>query len=296
MRIGHTYVEMVTIRSAPARARDILTPDSLSAGDHAPQHRLIENVIDEMRRRATAGGLSLSEMADVAHLSPYHFARTFRRVTGIPPGEFMNALRLERAKRLLLTTDLSVGEVCHEVGYNSQGTFTSRFTHLVGLPPGRMRQLPDELALVFEALENASLSTAPPYGAGRSVAGRVVAPGLVRAFIFVGLFGGAIPRGYPVAGVVLTSPAEFRIPSVPDGRYHLMAAAVPISGGPESLLLPGSSLCVGRAERVVTVRRGAADGYAGIVLRPIQNTDPPVLVSLPSILVRLAGSRVSPSD
>jgi AraC-like DNA-binding protein len=67
-------------------------------------------------------------MTGIAHLSPYHFARTFRRITGIPPGEFLGALRLQRAKELLLTTDLFTSEVCYEVGYASFGTFTSRFT------------------------------------------------------------------------------------------------------------------------------------------------------------------------
>ena len=85
----------------------------------------------------TGADLSLRDMADIAYLSPHHFARTFRRVTGISPGEFQCALRLQRAKRLLLTTDLSASGVCFEVGYGSLGIFTSRFTHLVGVSPGR---------------------------------------------------------------------------------------------------------------------------------------------------------------
>jgi AraC family transcriptional regulator len=89
-----------------------------------------------MRDRAE-GALSLRTMAEIAQLSPYHFARTFRRVTGIPPGEIQTTVRLERAKQLLLTTDLSVTGVCFEVGYESLGTFTTRFTQLVGLSPTR---------------------------------------------------------------------------------------------------------------------------------------------------------------
>ena len=88
---------------------------------------------------------SLEEMAGIAHLSPYHFARTFKRVTGVSPGEFGSAVRLQRAKELLLTTDLSASEVCFEVGYGSFGTFSTRFTQLVGVSPGRMRRLPEEL-------------------------------------------------------------------------------------------------------------------------------------------------------
>lgn len=83
--------------------------------------------------------LPLHAMAEIAHLSPYLFTRAFRQFTGIPPGEFLATLRLERAKQLLLTTDLSVAEICFEVGYNSLGTFTTRFTRLVGLSPGRVR-------------------------------------------------------------------------------------------------------------------------------------------------------------
>ena len=76
-------------------------------------------------------------MDEMDNLTPYHFARIFRNVTGIPPGEFLTAVRLERTKQLLLDTDLGVAEVCFEVGYESVGTFATRFKDLVGLPPGK---------------------------------------------------------------------------------------------------------------------------------------------------------------
>src|SRR5919202_3874927 len=102
--------EMKSIAEAPESAR--------------VDHPAIERVIAEMRS-TTDGALSLEEMSEVAHLSPSHFARTFRKITGISPGGFMTSLRIERAKRLLLNTDLKVGEVCFEGGYNSLGTFTT---------------------------------------------------------------------------------------------------------------------------------------------------------------------------
>lgn len=106
-------------------------------------HRLaVERVIAAMRERV-GDALPLPTMAEIAHLSPYHFARVFWQVTRIPPGEFLSALRLERAEQLLLTTDLSVAEIYFEVGYNSLGKFTTRFTGLVGLYPGRVRGLPE---------------------------------------------------------------------------------------------------------------------------------------------------------
>src|SRR5579859_5708822 len=84
--------------------------------------------------------LTLEDLASVACLSPSHFTRVFGRLIGIPPGEFLSALRLQAARRLLLTTALSVTDICFEVGYSSIGSFTSRFTHQVGLPPRLLRQ------------------------------------------------------------------------------------------------------------------------------------------------------------
>jgi transcriptional regulator GlxA family with amidase domain len=83
--------------------------------------------------------LCLSEMAEVASMSVYHFARVFREQTGLPPATYLAALRLSEAKRLLLETSLSVADVCSKVGYNSIGTFTSRFTQVVGVSPGKFR-------------------------------------------------------------------------------------------------------------------------------------------------------------
>jgi AraC family transcriptional regulator len=79
--------------------------------------------------------LTLEDLASAAYLSPSRFKHVFRHLIGIPPGEFLSALRLQAARRLLLTTPLSVTEVCFEVGYSSPGSFTSRFTHRVGLSP-----------------------------------------------------------------------------------------------------------------------------------------------------------------
>jgi AraC family transcriptional regulator len=252
-------------------------PPADAASSHRP---VVERVVAAMRERAD-GPLTLRDMADVAHLSPYHFARVFKDVTGIPPGEFLGALRLERAKRLLLTTDLSVSEVCFEVGYESLGTFTARFKRLVGVSPGRMRRLPERLA---SALEGTSDPIAPARGGGVSFS--VVGSGLEGAIIFVGLFPGAVPQGRPVAGTVLEEPGAYSLSPVPDGLFQLMAAAVPAAGDVLKFLLPDAALRVGRAREPVLVRAGRAEGRPEVELRPPRITDPPVLVALlPALLL-----------
>lgn len=256
-----------------------------------PRHLLIVERVVAAMRNLEDDTLSLHTMAEMANLSPYHFARTFRKVTGSPPGEFLTAWRLQRAKELLLGTDLGVAEICYEVGYESVGTFTSRFKQLVGLPPGRMRRLPEELHAVLGRAESAVVGAVSAAHPGAGVAFRVHAPDLASGLIFAGLFPTAIPQGRPKAGMVLGAPGIYRLPPVPDGHYHLMAAALPRTDNPMKLLLPGDALRVGRALHPLTVRGGKVDGQAEIAMRPVRGTDPPVLVALPALLLeRLASA------
>ena len=260
-------------------------------------HPAIERVISEMRS-TTDGALSLGEMSEVAHLSPYYFARTFRKVTGISPGEFMTSLRIERAKRLLLNTDLKVGEVCFEGGYNSLGTFTTRFTQLVGLSPARLRQLPAEAAPVLDVLTSHDFFSTPSSNFHSSaatntgVSGRITTPDISDVLIFVGLFPGAIPQHRPVVGTILTSPGAYRLSPVPDGSYHLMAAALPRQVDPLAYLLPDNDLRVGRSPSPVVVRGGSTSVPAHIALHPPRNTDPPILVALLALLLEEASTKI----
>ena len=100
----------------------------------------VERAIDTMWSRYHEP-LSLADMADTAILSKFYFSRVFRTLTGTSPGRFLTAIRLTKAKQLLLETSLSVTEISYMVGYNSLGTFTSRFTRSVGVPPARYRAL-----------------------------------------------------------------------------------------------------------------------------------------------------------
>lgn len=251
----------------------------------------IVRVLSAMRAQ-TDEPLPLRTMAEIAGLSLFHFARVFRHATGSPPGEFLTALRLERAKQLLLTTDLSVTEICFEVGYTSLGTFTTRFAQLVGLPPSQLRRLPElagpALARIAQGEEIAPRPRLAPVQ--RSVVGWVNATDVTDALIFVGLFPVAIPQRRPVAGTILRAPGPYRLAMPPPGSYHLLAAALPISPDPLAALLPGAAVRVGRGTRPLVVRDGQARGPRNVTLRPRQTTDPPILVALPALLL----DRLSP--
>ena len=86
-----------------------------------------------------ADELSLTEMAAVACLSPFHFLRAFKALFGSTPHEFVTACRIERAKFLLERTESPVTQICFDVGFESLGTFSSWFRRLAGLSPREWR-------------------------------------------------------------------------------------------------------------------------------------------------------------
>ncbi len=89
--------------------------------------------------REYARPLEVAELAQVALMSTAHFARQFRAAYGETPYSYLMTRRIERAKALLRRGDLSVTEVCLEVGCTSLGSFSARFTEMVGETPTAYR-------------------------------------------------------------------------------------------------------------------------------------------------------------
>jgi AraC family transcriptional regulator len=85
-------------------------------------------------------GPTLEQMAAVARLSTYHFARQFKTATGLPPHQYVIMRRVERARQLLQAgTDLSLAEVAAQAGFSDQSQFSYHFKRLVGVTPGQFR-------------------------------------------------------------------------------------------------------------------------------------------------------------
>jgi AraC-like DNA-binding protein len=90
--------------------------------------------------REYAQPLDVEALARGAHMSAGHFSRAFRRAYGESPYSYLMTRRIERAMALLRLGDLSVTEVSLAVGCASLGTFSTRFTELVGVPPSTFRR------------------------------------------------------------------------------------------------------------------------------------------------------------
>lgn len=93
----------------------------------------------DLMDREYARPLEVAELARAALMSTAHFSRRFRAAYGETPYSYLMTRRIERAKALLRRGDLSVTEVCFEVGCTSLGSFSARFTGLVGETPTAYR-------------------------------------------------------------------------------------------------------------------------------------------------------------
>jgi AraC-like DNA-binding protein len=117
---------------------------------------LLRRVRDRIDREY-AQPLDVEALARGVHMSAGHLSREFKRAYGEPPYSYLMTRRIERAMALLRRGDLSVTDVCFEVGCSSLGTFSTRFTELVGVAPSVYR---DQAAQ--------EMSRQPPESAGET--------------------------------------------------------------------------------------------------------------------------------
>ena len=117
------------------RSRNVvgMTPEELADLVHLRRAR-------DLMDRDYAQPLDVPAMARTALMSPAHFSRKFRAAYGETPYSYLMTRRIERAMALLRRGDLSVTDVCFAVGCSSLGTFSTRFTDLVGVPPSVYRR------------------------------------------------------------------------------------------------------------------------------------------------------------
>jgi AraC family transcriptional regulator len=243
--------------------------------------KAVERAVTAMQNDLGAP-LTVDDLARAAMFSKFHFTRIFQRVTGVSPGRFLSALRLQQAKALLISTSLNVADISVCVGYNSVGTFSSRFTRSVGLSPTAYRRLRGVARHVeVEAHDHESV---PSNGVVTGVVSTALPTPLSR--VYLGLYPGRIPEGRPVAWAVQSGPGPFMLDKVPAGEWHLLVQAV-VGGDPDEAgdVVDGRpegphQLLVGSRGPIEMAHHGVVDAV-DVRLRPVRFIDPPVLLALP---------------
>jgi AraC family transcriptional regulator len=221
--------------------------------------------------------LSLAEMAETATFSKFYFSRVFRSVTGTSPGRFLSAIRLYQAKQQLLQTSLSVTDIAYKVGYNSLGTFTSRFTRSVCFSPARYR-----------SSSVSGMASIPPFTMSATpqrlgtIHGKFEIPETdVPVRVYVAAFNSPVVEGLPAAcDISESSSGTYELTGIPDGTWFIRAVAVamrdvdPHPWNRRPLFVAASPLVMGRGSRSIEL---------GLRLRPMTSIDLPILLALPEL-------------
>lgn len=241
-----------------------------------------------MMRCSFQNPLTLETIADLVQLSPFHFNRIFRSITGVPPSVYLAALRIDQAKKMLLRSDLKVTSICFDVGYNSLGTFTTRFTQLVGVTPTQLRHVSRDknLSSFFQDWNRVkSVLEVFKCQAGKgAIEGSISIRQPFDGLIFIGLFQDSIPQGNPISATVLTEPGYYCLPPVPAGEYHLFAVAL---RRPKDLrgMFDSESYLHCTRQPIISIQHENACKYVNLQLNPKIWTDTPILLALPWLLL-----------
>jgi len=219
--------------------------------------------------------LSLDDMAETAILSKFYFSRVFRSLTGISPGRFLAAIRLTKAKQLLLETSLPVTEISYMVGYNSLGTFTSRFTRSVGVSPGRYR------ACSFKGILQSAFSRPARGRQAGAVCGWVSVPDTgTPVRVYIGTFKDPIVQGVPSACAIRDGSGPYWLDAVPEGQCFIRAAVVGVRDL-DPCPWKRRPLFIGSAEPVFM--RAGRTVEVNLETRLACRLDLPILLALPEL-------------
>ncbi len=242
----------------------------------------VERAITAMHERL-GEPVTLDDIAKAAMFSKFHFTRIFQRATGLSPGRFLSAIRLQQAKQLLVSTELNVADISFLVGFNSVGTFSSRFSRSVGMSPTRYRKQGGFATHLPDPAPPQSEQCAPETPA--SVEGVVHAHEEHAGPVFVGLFPGRLPEGMPVRSTLLERPGHYLLQRVPEGSWyvhaHRLAYDAPSPSRTAAAVRP-EPVMVGSVGPIVIGRGGKQTARkADVLLDLARIMDPPVLLAVP---------------
>jgi AraC family transcriptional regulator len=253
----------------------------------------IARVIQLMRQNPAAA-LGWDVLSETAGMSRYHFLRVFEEVTHISPHRFLIAIRMEKAKQLLLETSLLVHDVCAQVGYASVGSFTRAFKEFVGMAPGEFRNFaeklpPARMQVLLERhldrpkhppadsiLFNADLKFQQPF----------------KGIVFVWIFHSPLRPIAPFAAVRVQESGlvQLALPRT-DAAGYFFAVGFPDANCPSQFLIPAPYTPVAISPLSPKAPGPPAAGQTvPLNFRFPSVFDPPLLVCLPMFLLKFAGS------
>ena len=262
--------------------------------DVAQRHAIaVERAIAYMRDNL-AEPLTLGDLADIGHCSPWHFDRVFAEVTGMSPLRYLSHLRIEAAKLAVMHTDRRIIDIAFGVGYNSLGSFGKRFTELVGLAPSQLRRAVDQFdATRWRSRLDLACVMPPSTTRGPALCGDIGFANEPRrsgwAMIAAVGANGSILK--PSACALAAVPGPFAMANLVPGIYSLVAIAFDRTMSAQDILSQQGAARA-RCDRVVVAPEGIPAGLRLALRRPEFN-DAPIVPPFAILAARAVASHAS---
>ncbi|SES99014.1 AraC-type DNA-binding protein [Oceanobacillus limi] len=226
--------------------------------------------------------ITSEELAGFVGYSAYHFNRIFKEVTGVPPRQYLTALRIEAGKQILVNSSSSILKALLHVGFRSIGSFSSKFKQLVGISPKKFQTTISELHQFVNKYDFPLESNADPNDSPY-ITCYLDVPSDFKGILFIGLFPRPIPDQHPIIGTALRyNETTCTFSNVPTGSYYVLAAALSKSMNPKNYFVLDNALR-GKADQPIHVQENTYSSVR-ITLREPLPYDPPILVNLPKLL------------
>lgn len=241
----------------------------------------VENAIEYMKNHLEEE-ITSEELAAKAGYSTYHFLRVFKKATGVTPRHYLSALRIEASKQILTRPSNSTLKTMLSIGYQSIGTFSSRFKQFVGQSPKTFRSEYESLFHYINCYKDKKIYSEKNGSSSSLITCHIKAPLQFKGLVFIGLFPRPIPDQKPILGTVLLNKGTCTFADVPNGTYYILVAGLHWSANPKDYFMLDKSLR-GKYEQPIRISTDTTVEL-DIQLRDPLPLDPPILINLPMLL------------
>lgn len=207
-----------------------------------------------------------------------YFSRKFAQLTGATPSQYLSAVRMQKAKRLLISTDINVTEVCFDVGYNSLGTFVRQFSSYVGLSPLAFRRAARD-TYHMTIRDFASNYIAFDFRGHGTMGVNIRGPGCY-SIIVAGIFASPVPKYLPIECRWSTINGDFKFHSTENKTLWIFAVGLHEATTIGEILLGTSDMDVGSWQ----IQKASPSVSQCVLLKPQSHFSPPLVLAFPLLL------------
>ncbi len=251
--------------------------------------KIVKYIRDNIERDIT-----LDDIAEHTNYSKFHLSRSFRKAKGISLKRYIEGLKVEKGIEKIMKDEESVTDVAYDVRHKSLGTFSNTFKKQTAITPKKYKkQSSHAYKFLIKWINNKNIIVHYDNFSetGNSFSVRISYPdGYDPKITCMGLFPEAMPKGEPIVGVASSDILEFTIDNIPNGEYFLfMCEIMEDFSLTKSLVLDNNyRACVPEAY----VFKGDSHYKLEIQMRRRIDSDPPININLPALLMRTVAKKV----